>query len=138
MALILCDASWPYQLVHEEVYAAYAQNLLALEQEGSAVQPYKEVLAALLLMGMDLRNYFILEFGLTGSYTVFFEGKDVDKAPNEPFSGAGDLDGDGLSNTEEYDLVVGSGGSIEDFARSALYRQGRVRCRWRGVLPSLC
>ena len=45
VALILCEDRWPYQLVHDQVYAANMQNLLELEQEAPSIQPYKEVLA---------------------------------------------------------------------------------------------
>ena len=125
VALILCGDSIPYALTRDQVYAAYTQNLLALEQETPAVQPYKDVLAALLLMGTDLRHYFITRLGLTGSYTVFtVGGKTNAKSPNEPFSGAGDIDHDGFTNAEEYAAVVSGGGTIEDFEQVALYWPG--------------
>jgi hypothetical protein len=134
VALILCEDRWPYQLVHDEVYGAYVQNLLELEQETPSIQPYKEVLAALLLMGTDLRQEFIARLGLTGSYTVFWQGKTNGKSPNEPFSGAGDIDGDGITNAGEYAAVVSRGGSIDTFAQAALYWPGAERMPVAGIV----
>jgi hypothetical protein len=42
------------------------------------------------------------------------------KSPNEPFSGSGDLDGDGWTNADEYNGVLSWGGDGEDFLQSAL------------------
>jgi len=51
---------------------------------------------------------------LEGEYlTVRDNRRAVDQ---EVFSDAGDLDGDGASNTEEYNNVKSHGGSIDDFA----------------------
>jgi len=125
VALILCEDRWPYQLIHDEVYDAYTQNLLTLEQESSSVQPYKDVLAALLLISADLKQYFITELGLSGSYTVFSDGGKINaKSPSEPFSGTGDIDDDGITNADEYTAVATGGGSIETFAQMALYWNG--------------
>jgi hypothetical protein len=42
------------------------------------------------------------------------------KASNEIFSADGDLDGDGLTNQEEYDQVVAAGGDRDVFVRAAM------------------
>ena len=110
------------------------QNLLELEQEAPSIQPFKEVLAALLLMGTDLRHEFITRLGLTGSYTVFSQGKTNGKSPHEPFSGAGDIDGDGITNADEYGAVVSYGGSIDTFAQVALYWPGAGPLPVAGVI----
>ena len=123
VAVVLGDIRYPY---HNAVADAYAQNLVALAAEAPSVQPYKDVLAALLLMSVDLRQYFTSSLGLTGSYTVVTGNG---KSPNEPLSGAGDIDRDGITNADEYAAVLTAGGSMEDFVQSALYWQGA------GALP---
>ena len=69
-------------------------------------------------------DQFITRHGLTRSYTVFSQGKTNGKSPHEPFSGAGDIDGDGITNADEYAAVVSGGGSIDTFAQVALYWPG--------------
>ena len=113
VAVVLCDDLYPY---HDDVYEAYTHNLHELDNEGPAIEPYKECLAALLLIGMDVRDFFIAELGLTEIYDVF---TDSGKLPNEPFSGTGDLDEDGYSNAEEWAQVCSWGGTIDDFVNAA-------------------
>ena len=126
-ALLLCTEN-PWNAT---AYAVYAPNLAELEAEAPGVQGYREVLAALLGMSQDLQDYFVSRLGLTGDYVVF---QDPGKTPNEPLSGQGDLDRDGLSNAQEYAAVVASGGSIEDFAQMALFWQGAGAMPVAGLL----
>jgi len=51
-----------------------------------------------------MADYYINELlGLQGTYEVVH---DVNKAHDEPFSDEGDLDGDGLTNHEEFEGVL--------------------------------
>lgn len=112
---ILCRPFHPH---HAAVIQAYLHNLAALEDEpvavGDRVDPYKHVLAGLLLVNQARQNHFKSLLGLTNDYLVAHghrRGGD-----QEIFGDDGDLDGDGITNADEYDAVVSSGGGLEDFA----------------------
>jgi hypothetical protein len=51
-----------------------------------------------------------------------------------PVSGAGDIDGDGITNAGEYAAVVIRGGSIDTFAQAALYWPGAERMPVAGIV----
>ena len=102
--------------LHETACTAYIDNLVEIGLSGGAiVQQNRECIAALLMMGSDIRDYAQTRFGLTGTYHV---------ATGEPFSGAGDLDSDGVSNAQECAAVAGRGGTIDTFVDMAVYRYG--------------
>lgn len=46
--------------------------------------------------------------------------RDASRGGGGYFGDDGDLDGDGISNADEYDIVVGAGGDIEEFAEAVL------------------
>jgi len=111
---VLTNPAYPYAVELEEAYLA---NLEQLDTQESTVAPYRKTLAALLLMSQAVRDFVIVEFGLTGTYAVVSIGP---KPSNEPFSGEGDLDGDQFSNAEEYAGMISWGGSIDQFPDFAL------------------
>jgi len=106
----------------DRLLQAYQINLASLESESepqlSRVAPYKHALAALLLVSQIRQDYFVNELGLVNVYTTVrsLGGKALD----EPFSDEGDLDADGLSNGDEYDNVIASGGLMPEFLVAVL------------------
>jgi hypothetical protein len=127
---------------------AYNINLEQLDLESNSVvlAPYRKALAALFSTSVRIRQILtqlIEDFAiqLVGTYeavtevdgaflpvptqlpngvTGFLVATGSAKTIDEPFSGAGDLDGDDESNADEYDRVVTQGGgTVEDFASAA-------------------
>ena len=123
-------------------------NALNGEAETASVAPYREALAFVMLISQDMQDrlldllangnilltneYFAVEcdsaglcmpssvkgYALAELVEVFDPAaKGVDVA--EIYSGAGDLDDDGISNVAEYDAVNARGGTPEQFARAA-------------------
>ena len=84
--------------------------------------PFVHVLAALLAVSAELRSQLAANFGLTGNYQSM---------TGEPLSAAGDADGDGHSNGEEYESVRRAGGDAQDYVTAAL----SPRITGDGVLP---
>ena len=116
---VLCQSNHPW---HDSTLQAYANNLAALSAESPAVvaqvEPYKHVLAALLLINQSRQDHFKSLLSLQNTYdTVRNSSRGT---TDEVLSDEGDLDDDGYSNGEEYDNVVNSGGSLDDFAEAAL------------------
>jgi len=114
---VLCNFDHPHR---DATFAAYIANIAALENEQASiatqVDPYKHILAALLLVNQNRQNHFKTLLGLEGVYEVVHSPARL--ISDEVFSDDGDLDGDGVSNVEEYDNVIESGGSIDDFAEA--------------------
>ena len=106
---VLSSTEYPHAAA---VDAAYLANLSALETAPGALAPYREVLAALLLASDAVRDALVTELGLAGSYTVVTVGVGP---VSEPFSGAGDPDGDGATNAGEYAGMISWGGTIAQF-----------------------
>ncbi len=137
---ILCNDQQPH---HEGVLADYENNLATLEgrggcQESSAmeamVSPYRHAVAALLLVSNGIQSRVRNCLGLQCNYPVY----DInDKTADEPFSDDGDLDGDGMTNADEYDNVAAWGGSMEDFIEAVTnpssYGQPMPTVRWVGL-----
>lgn len=101
---------------------AYEINLAALRLEDepqlSRVAPYKHVLAAILMISQERQDYFAMELGLENAYvTALRSGA---KTADEPFSDEGDLDSDGVTNGDEYDNVIASGGAMNAFLVAVL------------------
>jgi hypothetical protein len=100
-----------------------AFNLGALASEPSPelftvaeLHDVRHVIASLLLVSEVGRDNLVSTLDLIRTYVV------VDltaKTVNEPFSGDGDLDGDGVSNLQEYLNVIGNGGGIEFYLLAA-------------------
>ncbi|HOZ49215.1 MAG TPA: hypothetical protein PLO37_24580 [Candidatus Hydrogenedentes bacterium] len=104
--------------LHDAVEGAYLANLAALREEAnyeSDLAAIEEILAAILLISQDLSDSWAATLGLTGTYA----STQVSKDEHEPFSGEGDLDGDGNSNVTEYNNVMSSSGDIEEFIEAA-------------------
>jgi hypothetical protein len=127
------------------VQTAYAINLLSLDGEtnAAALSGYREAIAAMMSMNTQMQgalNQTLDVAGLTLSQTYqavscddtgvcmpqpvagqslseAFQVFDPSRAPIEqPFSGAADLDQDGLTNAEEYANVISVGGSSTEYA----------------------
>ena len=128
---------------------AYEANLLALDAEADAVQleAYRSGLAAVMALSAGAQSALagVLSgagITLSGFYAAVTcdgsgnctpdalpGGKPLSegfvvltgdaKALNEPFSGAGDLDGDGVDNATEYANVLDAGGATDDFVNAA-------------------
>ena len=112
---------------------AYAGNLAALDGENpaavTALEPYRNVLAALMTLGdatvQAVKDIVATQASLTGAYTAV-EGATVGCIANagagvsELYSAAGDFDGDGFTNLDEYDNVAARAGTtIADFVEAA-------------------
>ncbi|MFC1736703.1 pre-peptidase C-terminal domain-containing protein, partial [Candidatus Hydrogenedentota bacterium] len=128
---VLCDPQHPH---HDRTLSAYETNLLLLETEETSiyerVEPYKHVLAALLLVSDGRQAHFIDLLGLQNEYVVVRSsdggGASYGSSSSAPaaiseeiFSDDGDLNGDGETNADTYDRIVLGGGSIEGFAEEA-------------------
>ncbi len=110
---VLDSATAPF---HEAACTAYIDNFMELSGEPDpVVQQNRECIAALLMMGADIRDYATTRFGLTGVYHVV-EG--------EPFSGTADIDHDRMTNAQECAAVVAWGGTIDTFPEMALHTSG--------------
>ncbi len=97
-------------------------TLTLVDGHFAILAPLTETLAAMIgssQLYLDGINDFIevysegaeTELPSNGSYIIFTSGA---KAANELFSASGDIDGDGVSNVDEYDAVIAAGGSDED------------------------
>ena len=105
-------------VLHDPAITAYMTNLSRLQDEAtyaSVLRPVRNVLSGLLMATQSMNDAWTSELGLVRSYVVL----DVGKTIYEPLSGAGDFDGDGVSNAQEYANVVANGGDIEDFLAAA-------------------
>ncbi len=126
LALVSECLCHPDGINHDAVENAYFANLSLLWLEKSAVRtqtgPFVHVLAALLAVSAELRSQLAANFGLTGNYQSM---------TGEPLSAAGDADGDGHSNGEEYESVRRAGGDAQDYVTAAL----SPRITGDGVLP---
>lgn len=139
-----CRAS---QSLNEATRVAFDLNLDAFDEEADAdaLSDYREIIAALMLVSADTQAAYtalLAENGflLTSDYITVtcaagtgcqpeFEEKpavfdllttrDVD----EPYSGTGDIDGDGFLNVTEYNNVLSIGGNIDDFIIAAGSRE---------------
>jgi Beta-propeller repeat len=120
VAYVLSIKTHPYSNAVETLYVNTIAALQAEPNYATQLAPYEHALAALLITSEDMITYFTASLSLTGSYSSFKLTKDGAKALDEPFSGQGDLDGDGLSNAEEYGNVVIAGGAIEEFMLAAV------------------
>lgn len=121
IARVMCA---PGHRLHDQARAAFLTNLFILRSEPNpmpialpSLLDVEEMLAALLATSADGRDYVKAALGLQGDYVVVTEGA---KTPTEPFSGSGDLDGDGTTNVVEFDNVIAMGGSLGDFLFAAL------------------
>jgi hypothetical protein len=122
---------------------AYEHNLATIKKEASfgTLEPYRHVLAALLLMNQDMQNALkaVGGLGLANSYTIV-TGADEDNflpafgtgegtyVPDpmlvftEVYIGPADADFDGTTNKQEYDNITSIGGDLIDFAVNAYRR----------------
>ncbi|HRK34531.1 MAG TPA: SBBP repeat-containing protein [Candidatus Hydrogenedentes bacterium] len=116
VAYVLSVQTHPYSNL---VHSAYADAIASLQAEtnyDAQLQPFHHALAALMITSQDMADFWALQFTLSGVYTPFV----ITKTADEPFSGAGDLDGDGVTNAEEYQNNESVGGTIESFMSAAV------------------
>lgn len=115
VAYVLSVQTHPYfNLVH----ALYEQTIAELQGEAAylpSIFQYEHALAALLITSQDMIDYWTPYFSLAGVYGAFT----ISKSPTEVFSGQGDLDGDGVSNHQEYENVITTGGNLNVFLSAA-------------------
>jgi hypothetical protein len=114
----LCRPNHPW---HDRTLQVFHHNLQALLNEpepvATRIRHYHDVLAAVLLINQKRQDHFKALLGLRNSYeTVRGPSRSVD---DEVYSDEGDLDGEGASNAEEFNNVVASGGSVENFAEAS-------------------
>ena len=116
---VICFGTHP---IYQAVAETYQQDLDSLvtesEEIAARVDPYKHVLSLLLLVNQTRQVHFISLLGLTKEYSVV-RNPSRETSP-EVLGDDGDLDGDGRTNAEEYEIVIGNGGDIDDFADSVI------------------
>lgn len=134
---VVCNEYHPY---YDATLAAYLANMASIEAEATAIrariEPYKHVLAAILMINQSRQNYFVDLLGLENGYEVVhgtpFTSTPAPgtsgpssapflntSEPTEVFSEAGDLDGDDLTNYTEYQYTVARGGTYEAYVEYA-------------------
>ena len=144
-AWVHCGPDHGSEELRDATRAAYLINLSVLESEadGTLVRDFWQVLAYLFSLSQGMQDTVIGLLGdsgisLTGEYvavtcdpetgecmpellndTEFAVFEADTEGVVEPYSGAGDLDGDGLSNLAECDNIVDQGGTPDDFANAA-------------------
>ena len=118
MCTILCKLSHP---LHADTLATYEVNLVLLAAEDAAVvaqvESCKHVLAALLSLHSKIHDRLIEQLELVQIYEVVRTG--AKGVGDEPYSDEGDLDGDGISNFEEFEIILLDGGTPDDFGDTA-------------------
>jgi hypothetical protein len=126
LALLLAAHAQYSELYGPALFAGYVQNidLLAQETDVDDLPVHREVLAALFLLGSEVKAElidFLHKRGIILSQDyVTLTADDSSRAANEPLSGSGDFDGDGVSNRDEYLNTIDAGGTIEQFVEAAL------------------
>jgi hypothetical protein len=126
---VLADPDYPQ---HDAVEATLQENIAVLRTEegyasltdarvdagfSTTLEPVEDTLAAYLMVSGNLRDTLTAQYGLIGEYTIYT----ASKAIGESFSGDGDLDGDGVSNWDEWLNVQAEGGTLPDFVQAAVY-----------------
>lgn len=140
MAEVGCNLTGSLSTATQTAFAFNYEQLLA-EANLQATDGVREVVAALLLVSTSMQTAIFDIFGMAGAplaneYVVVecdgascmpqpakANGVDVfvndAKGVVEPYSRDADLDGDGLTNYEEYETVIADGGTPQDYARAA-------------------
>jgi len=134
----LCEYSyfWDEQcmidnfLANKATFAEDVQDIAQVDPDLAVLGDYNNLFAGLLGTSAAMQNTIdaVIRDRTGGAiglprlleYRVF--GVDCGKGlkdAGEPFSGPGDLNGDGITNAETYALVVASGGTIETFVGAA-------------------
>lgn len=121
----------------ESITNAYLLNLISLQLEPAVFDTmelvdFQRAIAALMLIsgafqtaldtelnnqGLDLQPFYAVVACNGDSCTP---ARSATRAPDEPFSGEGDPDGDGVTNAEEWANTDARGGTILEFAIAAL------------------
>ncbi len=122
LAEVLCRPSHP---CYSELLAGFDYTINTLHMDPAFVllglQPYENVLASLILLSTGMKNKITDSLYLAGDfyspYVHFLSG-------TQPFSASGDPDADGVSNYEEYQIVVRLFGSRADYIHAALTPKG--------------
>ena len=115
VAYVLSVRTHPYSNL---VLALYEQTIAELQSEtnyAAELAPYQHILAALLTTSQDMIDVWTPYFSLAGGYSSFI----ISKSPTEVFSAQGDLDGDGVTNLEEYQNNQAAGGTLDTFLAAA-------------------
>ena len=111
VAWVLGEASHAH---HETASIAYQTHLAALRGEwhydspefgGYAISDFEHVLAASMLISSEHRDYWVSKLSLNNDYAPFTVSGTTSKSITYPFSPDGDLDGDGISNADEYEAA---------------------------------
>ena len=111
---VLCNPSHP---LYADVEAAFQAHITALEGEsdplwgggGLYAEHVHDYLAAHMLCSTAARDFWVTKLPITGTYAPFTT------SPDEPLSPGDDLDGDEVSNQQEYENVRNRGGSRSQF-----------------------
>ncbi len=115
VAIVLADYEFVYR---KDVCTLYYENMYWLTQETVSLDGNMECLAALMLSCEEMRAWVIDRYNLQNpSWSFHLPGK---ATSDEIFSGEGDLDGDDVTNYEEYWNVYLRGGNINDFVAAAM------------------
>ncbi|HNT87198.1 MAG TPA: hypothetical protein PKL84_04975, partial [Candidatus Hydrogenedentes bacterium] len=118
---VLCDASYP---LHAELQNAYNVTLAGIRSElyyNALLRPVEDVVATLLLLSgpMNAKVRQGLGDALTLPYIPFTVN--VFGSWIEPFAPNSDIDADGQTNKQEYDLVLSLFGTRTDYVYAALH-----------------
>jgi Leucine-rich repeat (LRR) protein len=103
--------------LHEIVLSVYEANLATLLTEKPEAALSWVWAAATMGLSTNMRAAICEIYALEPDHYQVY--REPGKGADEPFSAEGDCDGDGVSNVEEYEYVVASGGDIDDFAMQA-------------------
>jgi hypothetical protein len=135
---VVCEG--PDNDLKDATLTAFAANLAVFDEELDVADfaDYRPLIAAMMLIGADTQTVLNAAFGdmMTGTYEVVqCSGADctpdsvalgqtefsslVVRAANEPYSGTGDLDNDGVTNATEAANVKAQNGFTSDFVIAA-------------------
>ncbi|MBM3288639.1 MAG: hypothetical protein FJY92_00665 [Candidatus Hydrogenedentes bacterium] len=115
VAYVLSVQTHPYSNLVHDLYEATIASLQAEPNYAAQLQTYHHALAALMISSEAMADYWSAYFSLGGAYSSFV----ITKTASEPFSAQGDLDGDGVTNGEEFQNNANAGGDIDSFMTAA-------------------
>ena len=92
---------------------AYSRNVTWARGTWLPTLGIGELFGAYFTLSQPLIDVFVPMLGITGTYETYQD------ANGEPFVGAADLDGDGMTNAQEYDAIIANGGGHAEFVEAA-------------------